>query len=74
MAIEKIDESLCNGCGKCIASCANDVFRMDEKTKKPKIVYPEDCSMCMMCEIDCPKHAVYVSPTERYPYPTLYGI
>ncbi|MBN1366297.1 MAG: 4Fe-4S binding protein [Dehalococcoidales bacterium] len=74
MAIEKIDETLCNGCGICINSCAVDVLVIDEKTKKAKIAYPKDCMMCMMCETDCPRHAIYVSPFEIRPYTTSFGV
>ena len=64
MAIERIDPDLCNGCGICVETCQMDVIRMDEKKKKAVIKYPEDCEtgLCAICEIDCPQHAIYVSP------------
>jgi NAD-dependent dihydropyrimidine dehydrogenase PreA subunit len=59
--IEKIDESLCTGCGICVNSCCMDVLRMDQKKKKAVIQYIEDCCCCNMCRIDCPVRAVEVS-------------
>ena len=74
MAIEKIDVNLCDGCGICENTCPMDVIRMDEKAKKAKITYPEECTCCAMCERDCPKHAIYISPFEYRPYPTSFGL
>ena len=67
MAIERIDSDLCNGCGICVDSCCTDVIRMDERSKKAIIVYPEDCMLCLICELDCPQHAIYVSPSKNMP-------
>jgi NAD-dependent dihydropyrimidine dehydrogenase PreA subunit len=41
--IEKIDEILYKGCGTCAHTCPMDVIYIDEKSKKAKIVYQEDC-------------------------------
>ncbi|MBN1367175.1 MAG: 4Fe-4S binding protein [Dehalococcoidales bacterium] len=72
--IDRIDNKLCNGCGICAHTCPMDVIRMDEKAKKAKIAYPNDCTSCAMCEKDCPKHAIYISPFEYRPYPTSFGV
>jgi NAD-dependent dihydropyrimidine dehydrogenase PreA subunit len=76
MAVEKIDHNLCNGCGNCVNTCWADVFRMDEKTKKAVIRYPENCRTCYydLCQNDCPQHAIYVSPAQQPVVLTLWGI
>jgi NAD-dependent dihydropyrimidine dehydrogenase PreA subunit len=74
MAIERIDENQCNGCGICVNSCPMDVIRMDEERKKAIAIYPEDCTLCAVCEIDCPQHAIYVSPIKQVPVPMCWGL
>ncbi len=73
MAVEKIDTVLCNGCGICVDICCADVIRMDDKEGKAFIKYPDDCALCRMCELDCPQHAIYVSPTNNPSPLTLWG-
>ena len=73
MTIERIDTELCIGCGICVESCSMDVIRMDDKTKKAVIRYPEDCVLCQFCEIDCPQDAIYVSPKKCTPLLTSWG-
>ena len=62
MAIKKIDLEVCIGCGICAKICSCDVIRMNEKTGKPAILYPEDCCLCLYCEEDCPVGAITVTP------------
>jgi NAD-dependent dihydropyrimidine dehydrogenase PreA subunit len=72
--IEGIDNSLCNGCGICIKSCMSDVLRMDEKTEKPIIKYPDDCSACLVCEMDCPQNAIRATSKLRVVQITSWGL
>ncbi len=73
MSIERIDTKLCTGCGICIESCPMDVIRMDEKGEKAVARYPEDCTLCAICEIDCPAKAIYVGPTKHMPLAMCWG-
>ena len=34
MAIERIDDEICIGCGDCVNSCPMDVIRMDEDERE----------------------------------------
>jgi NAD-dependent dihydropyrimidine dehydrogenase PreA subunit len=63
MAIERIDTEKCNGCGVCADTCSQDVIRMDLKAKRAVVSYPEDCTTCAICELECPRQAIFVSPT-----------
>ena len=73
MSIEKIDPKLCDGCGICVDACALDVIRMDEKSKKAVIQYPEECMTCYICKTDCPKEAIYISPVRVLPLFVAWG-
>jgi len=74
MSIEYIDENLCTGCGICVESCPMDVIRMDEDLNKAVARYPEDCSLCALCEIDCPEQAIHVAPSKETPVTTCWGL
>jgi NAD-dependent dihydropyrimidine dehydrogenase PreA subunit len=73
MAIEKIDEELCIGCGDCVNSCPMDVIRMDEESEKAVIRYGEDCMNCEQCVLDCPVDAIAVNPYKTTPFITSWG-
>ena len=73
MTIERIDEALCTGCGICVNSCPVDVIRIDDKTQKAVIKYPEDCMLCGWCKLDCPTNAIYISPAKVTPQLTGWG-
>lgn len=63
--ITKIDKELCSGCGICAEKCPLDTIRIGED-KKACIAYPEDCMTCYMCEMNCPKGAIYVHPFKEF--------
>jgi len=73
MAIERIDEDLCTGCGACVDSCPMDVIRMEEATGKAVIRYGEDCMICDQCALDCPVDAISVTPFKSTPFITSWG-
>ena len=73
MAISKIDENVCTGCGICVNSCEYDVLRMDEETKRPKIAYPNDCTVCSRCQKDCPTKAIEIVPGIHIPVTSFFG-
>jgi NAD-dependent dihydropyrimidine dehydrogenase PreA subunit len=73
VSVERIDEQRCTGCGTCVDSCPMDVLRMDDELLRAVIVYPQDCGLCAMCEVDCPEQAVYVAPSRVTPIPTCWG-
>jgi len=72
--IESIDTALCNGCGICINSCMSDVIRMDAKTGMPVIKYPDDCSACLVCQMDCPEQAIHATSKLQMIQITSWGL
>lgn len=60
-----IDESICKGCGYCVAFCARGGIKTSDKiTPKgyvlPVFAYPEKCNACGICAWMCPRFAIEV--------------
>ncbi len=72
MAIKKLDQELCTGCGICVAVCPEDVLYIDKETRKATIKYPEDCVGCWVCESFCPCDCIDVSKGRAYELPFSY--
>ena len=70
--IQAIRQEACIGCGKCVRACPLDVIRMCEG--KARIVYPEDCMTCYICELGCPAGAIFVHPFKSSPPEVFPGI
>jgi NAD-dependent dihydropyrimidine dehydrogenase PreA subunit len=73
MAVERIDSEKCVGCGLCFDSCSADVIRMDEKTGKAFVKYPQDCVVCAWCIAGCPVEAIVFTPGRTSPVFTSWG-
>ena len=41
---------------------------------KARILYPEDCMTCYVCELGCPVSAIFVHPFKAVPPEVLPGI
>lgn len=65
MGVRTIDESLCTGCGTCVAQCPMDVLRLVTYRGKVRAIvrYLRDCQSCALCEEECPEGAITVVPT-----------
>ena len=53
----------CKGCGICVAFCPENVFEMVEDGRA-KVVRPEDCTNCQICDRICPDFAITLTPWE----------
>ncbi|MHB8868824.1 MAG: 4Fe-4S dicluster domain-containing protein [Thermoleophilia bacterium] len=50
------DESVCNGCNRCVEMCQSDVFLPNsEKGKPPVILFADECWYCGCCVKECPR-------------------
>jgi len=56
--IVKIDEELCNGCGKCVTPCAEGAIVMMDG--KAKVIKEELCDGAGFCLAVCPTGALRV--------------
>lgn len=73
MAIERIDQERCIGCGQCFEACYAGVIRMDEVGGKARATYPEDCALCCWCVALCPQDAVVLTAAKTSPVFTSWG-
>ena len=60
MARVLLDDTICNGCGRCVEICPVDVLRMDAGGKHAVVAYPDDCSGCHFCVQECPVHCIEI--------------
>jgi len=59
--IELVSQSRCIHCNACVNACPENVFDAVPGAA-PVIARPDDCQTCILCELYCPTHALYVSP------------
>lgn len=52
----RIDQSLCNGCGACVAQCPTGALGWQHG--KAALVQPHQCIYCATCEAICPVSAI----------------
>jgi NAD-dependent dihydropyrimidine dehydrogenase PreA subunit len=71
LAIDQLDEDMCNGCGTCVDICPEDVIYLDSEAKLAKVKFLEDCIACFACEAYCPMGCIVVSKkrSRDLPYP-----
>ena len=55
-----VDVNYCNGCKQCYNMCPLDIYAWDSKKKVPIVAYPDECSHCGICELDCLQLAIDV--------------
>ncbi len=69
MPVKNIDYTKCNSCMRCFHICPMDVFAA--VSRQVYIAWQEDCMCCYLCEIECPKDAIYVDPqrSQAKPFP-----
>jgi len=65
VALIKIEEDLCKGCGLCVTVCAREAIAMGEKINNKgfnivELVDPEECNGCTLCAVMCPDIVISV--------------
>jgi ferredoxin len=55
-ALPTIDESRCNGCGRCVKVCPTGAVSVVDGLAR--LVRPEACTFCPTCETYCPTEAI----------------
>lgn len=54
-----LDKKLCKSCGICYGLCPKEVLAADDEDR-PKVVNPDACILCMLCEKRCPDYAIRI--------------
>jgi len=62
-----IDESACNGCGRCVEACFMNVLEMvkrndGSKVKVAAVKRPDECVFCEACVTGCRRIALFINP------------
>ena len=58
----RVNRRWCKGCGICVEFCPKGVLTLEKQ--KIKIVYPEKCIQCGLCEMRCPDYAIWLGEAE----------
>ncbi|MGC8618025.1 MAG: 4Fe-4S dicluster domain-containing protein [Thermoplasmata archaeon] len=54
-----INEDACTGCGLCLLSCGNSVFKWNVQEEMPLVANPQKCVLgCTTCGKVCPEGAI----------------
>ena len=48
-----IDPNKCNGCGRCVDICTEDVFFGSKPGEIPVVAYPDECVYFNCCVYEC---------------------
>lgn len=55
----RIKYDCCRSCRACYLQCPNDVIGWNEEENAPYIAYPEECSHCGVCALECKFGAIH---------------
>lgn len=61
-----VDEERCKACDICVSVCPAGVLSMESDPSSTlgamvKVLYPDSCTGCNNCELNCPDFAIYVA-------------
>ncbi len=55
----------CKGCGICVEFCPGKVLELIKD--RVRIMHPEKCTKCGLCELRCPDYAIWLGDVMEYP-------
>ena len=54
-----VDTDRCCGCKRCIRRCIENVWQWDEENRHAYPKYPDECVLCLQCEMDPPAMLIF---------------
>ena len=57
-----VDTEKCCGCKRCIRRCMENVWQWDKEYGYANPKYPDECVLCLLCEMDCLNGAIDIYP------------
>lgn len=57
-----VDTDRCCGCKRCIWRCMENVWQWDEENHHAYPKYPDECVLCLQCEMDCLNNVIDIYP------------
>lgn len=57
-----VDTDRCCGCRRCIRRCMENVWQWDEEHHHAYPKYPDECVLCLQCEMDCLNNVIDIYP------------
>lgn len=54
----QVNPGWCKGCGICVEFCPGRVLGL--VTGKIRVLFPEKCIKCGLCELRCPDYAIWL--------------
>lgn len=57
-----VDTEKCCGCKRCIRRCMENVWQWDKENGYTYPKYPDECVLCLQCEMDCLNGAIDIYP------------
>jgi len=71
MAIVRINELLCKGCGLCVRACPKQILELSKTKLNPKGYHPSEitdidaCTACASCARTCPDVVIEIERNEH---------
>lgn len=57
-----VDTDRCCGCRHCIRRCMEDVWHWDKEKNCAVPKYPDECVLCLQCEMECLNNVIDIYP------------
>lgn len=67
-----VDTERCCGCKRCIRRCMENVWHWNEEKRYAYPKYPDECVLCLQCEMECLNNVIDIYPIQTLKVDPLY--